>query len=49
MKQLGIKLISPIVSAVDHEGAMGVHIDKVSLEKCRELGKAVAAKTQKMK
>ena len=47
MKKLGIKLIPPVVSAVDHEGSMGIHIDEESLKRCRELGKAVAAKILK--
>lgn len=42
MKKIGLKLTPPIVSAVDHEGGMGVHIDQEALEKCRELGKAIA-------
>jgi flavorubredoxin len=47
MKKLGIKLVPPVVSAVDHEGAMGIHIDEESLQRCRELGKGVAAKIMK--
>ena len=47
MKKIGISLIPPIISALDHEGSMGTHIDQESLEKCRELGKGVAAKALK--
>lgn len=42
MKALGIKIVSPIVSAVDRVGEMGIRIDKESLQRCRELGKTVA-------
>lgn len=44
MKEIGIRLIPPIVSAIDHQGSMGIYIDHDSLEKCRKLGKTVAAR-----
>jgi flavorubredoxin len=42
LKALGVKLVAPYVSAVDQGGVMGVKIHKDDLEKCRELGRAVA-------
>jgi len=47
LETLGIKLVPPMVSAVDRMGMMGVRIDGESLQKCRELGKAVAEKSAK--
>ncbi len=47
MKTLGIDVIPPIVSAVDQMGAMGAHISEENLNRCRELGKAVATKLTK--
>jgi NAD(P)H dehydrogenase (quinone) len=44
MKNLTIRVISPVVSAVDQMGGMGVRISEENLKKCRELGKAVAEK-----
>lgn len=41
---LGLEVVSPVVSAVDRMGAMGVRIREVDLQKCRELGRAVAEK-----
>lgn len=45
MRKLGIKLIPPYVSVVGESTGVGTHIDQGSLEKCRELGKAVAVRT----
>ena len=42
MKTLGVKLVPQIVSAVDHRGLMQTRIDEESLQKCRDLGRAVA-------
>jgi NAD(P)H dehydrogenase (quinone) len=47
LKTLGIKLVPPMVSAVDRMGLMGTRIDEESLQKCRELGKAIAEKLVK--
>ncbi len=44
MKTLAIRVIPPVVSAVDQMGGMGVRISEENLNKCRELGKAVAEK-----
>ena len=44
MKSLGVKLVPLVVSAADNEGSMGIHIDQKALDKCRELGGAVARK-----
>lgn len=44
MRDLGIKVVAHAVSAVDKMGGMGVRIDEESLQKCRELGRAVAEK-----
>lgn len=44
MKALGMKVVSPAVSAVDRMGGMGVRIDEKDLQKCREMGRAVAEK-----
>jgi flavorubredoxin len=42
LKALGVKIVAPAVSAVDQGGVMGVKIHRDDLEKCRELGRAVA-------
>ncbi len=42
MKALGINVVAPVVSAIDRMGGMGIRIDEESLQRCRELGKAVA-------
>jgi flavorubredoxin len=42
LKALGVKIVAPGVSAVDQGGVMGAKIHKDDLEKCRELGRAVA-------
>jgi flavorubredoxin len=46
MKTLGVKLVSPVVLAVDRNREPGMkvyeRIDEESLERCRELGRAVA-------
>jgi NAD(P)H dehydrogenase (quinone) len=47
MKNLGLNVIEPIISAADHMGAMGVHIDEKALQKCRDLGKTIAQKLVK--
>jgi flavorubredoxin len=47
MKTLAIKVIPPMVSAVDQMGGMGVRISEENLNKCRELGKAIAEKLVK--
>ena len=47
MKALGIRIVSPIVSAVDRTGEIGIRIDKESLQRCRELGRTVAIESCK--
>ena len=42
MKALGLRVVAPVVSAVDKSGGFGISIDKDSLQTCRELGKVVA-------
>ena len=42
LKELGVQLVTPAVSAADQGGVMQMKIHKEDLEKCRELGKAVA-------
>jgi len=44
MKTLEVKLVSPMVSAVDRRGLMATRIDGDSLQRCRELGRTVAEK-----
>jgi len=44
MKNLTIKVVPPVVSAVDQMGGMGVRISEENISKCRDLGKAVAEK-----
>jgi len=47
LKSWNVKVIPPMVAAVDRAGMMGVRIDEEALTKCRELGKAVAEKVAK--
>ena len=42
LKRLGVQLVAPAVSAVDQGGAMQMKIGTNDLNKCRELGRAVA-------
>ena len=42
LEALGVKLVAPSVSAVDQGGVMGMKIHTDDLEKCRQLGRAVA-------
>ena len=42
LKALGVRIVAPGVSAVDQGGVMGAKIHKDDLEKCRELGRAMA-------
>jgi len=44
LKNLTIKVIPPVVSAVDQMGGMGIRISEENISKCRDLGKAVATK-----
>ncbi len=44
LRALDIELVHPPVSAVDRRGSMGERIDEESLQKCKELGKAIAEK-----
>ena len=47
LKVWGVKVVTPMIAAVDRAGSMGVRIDEESLRKCRELGKTVAEKLAK--
>lgn len=47
LKSWNVRVIPPMVAAVDRAGMMGVRIDEEALTKCRELGKAVAEKVAK--
>jgi flavorubredoxin len=42
LKSWGVKVIPPMVAAMDRQLSMGIPINEESVKKCRELGKAVA-------
>lgn len=42
MQTLGVKLAAQMVSAVDRRGLMQTRIDGEALQKCRDLGRAIA-------
>ena len=47
MQALGVKMVPQMVSAVDRMGLMQTRIDEKALQKCRDLGRAVAEELAK--